>query len=216
MPRTIKKTIPLRGTAGKILWPKKLPGKSWFLKLAGLLILVALIGVLLWKNKNLFVVALVNNQPVFRASLNQQLTSRYGDQTLDEMVGEMLIRQAASKNNIKVTKAETDAKLAEIEKTLNGKMTLQDALTQQGDTMESFRSRVELQLILERLTAGQTVVSEQEVIDYLDKNKTSLVATDEAGMRAEARQTLLSEKQNTALHQYFTDLRSQAKIVKFL
>jgi parvulin-like peptidyl-prolyl isomerase len=144
------------------------------------------------------------------------MVARYGNDTLDEIVGEMLIRQAAKKNNIVVAKAEVDNKLTEIEKTLNGKITLQDALAQQGDTIDGFRSRVELQLILEKLTAGETLVSEQEVTDYLEKNRASLVATDEAGMRAEARQTLFSQKQTTALRQYFSNLRTRAKILKFL
>jgi parvulin-like peptidyl-prolyl isomerase len=194
----------------------KLPSKNTLLKLFILLVIVAGVGVFLFRNKSLFVVALVNNEPVFRVSLDQRMTARYGSDTLDEIVGEMLIRQAAKKNNVIVAKAEVDNKLAEIEKTLNGKISLAEALAQQGDTVENFRSRVELQLILEKLTAGETLVSEQEVTDYLEKNRASLVATDEAGMRAEGRQTLFSQKQTTALRQYFSNLRTQAKIVKFL
>jgi hypothetical protein len=212
------KVLAVRSSAKTVKQVKKLklPSKNTLLKLFILLVIVAGVGVFLFRNKSLFVVALVNNEPVFRVSLDQRMTARYGSDTLDEIVGEMLIRQAAKKNNVIVAKAEVDNKLAEIEKTLNGKISLAEALAQQGDTVENFRSRVELQLILEKLTAGETLVSEQEVTDYLEKNRASLVATDEAGMRAEGRQTLFSQKQTTALRQYFSNLRTQAKIVKFL
>jgi hypothetical protein len=225
MPKTTTKKVRAKAkviTVGSVvnavkkIKKPKLPSKSFLVKILVVLIIITGIGIFLFKNKNLFIVALVNNEPVWRINLDQRMVARYGNDTLDEIVGEMLIRQAAKKNNIVVAKAEVDNKLTEIEKTLNGKITLQDALAQQGDTIDGFRSRVELQLILEKLTAGETLVSEQEVTDYLEKNRASLVATDEAGMRAEGRQTLFSQKQTTALRQYFSNLRTQAKIVKFL
>jgi parvulin-like peptidyl-prolyl isomerase len=171
---------------------------------------------LAWRNKGLFVAATVNGQPLWRINLEQQLNSRYGEQTLDEMVGEMLIRQAAAQKKITVSKAEVDNKIAEIEKTLNGQISLQDALAQQGDTLAGFRQRVELQLVLEKLTAGQVTVSDEEVNSYIENNKAILTATDEAGMREEARQALQSQKQNTVLRQFYTDLKNKAKVSKFL
>jgi parvulin-like peptidyl-prolyl isomerase len=220
VPKTAKKTktskVKTVASAKSRSLHQKSNLKSMFVKLALITIVLVAAALLFWKNKGLFVVAVVNNQPILRVSLERKLVTHFGDQTLDEMVGEVLIRQAASKNNIKVSRAEIDAKLSEIEKTLNGKITLKDALAQQGDTLEGFRGRIELQLILERLTASQTLVSDQEVTDYLASNKTSLVATDEAGMREEAKKTLLSEKQNTVLRQYFMDLKAKAQVIKFL
>lgn len=209
--RKVKKPASVKPV--KEVEPKVLRNYSRLMILAALILILALLA---WKNKGLFVAAMVNNQPVFRVSLDRQLESRYGEQTLDEMVGEMLIRQAAAQNKIGVAPQDVDAKIADIEKTLGGQITLKDALAQQGDTIEDFRHRVELQLMLEKLTAGQTEVSDQEVTDYIDKNRTTMTATDEAGLQDEARKAVLSQKQNTVLRQYFADLKSKAKVLKFL
>jgi len=182
--------------------------------IVGLILIILALVVL--KNKGLFIAATVNGRPLWRLDLEKRLVSQYGSSTIDEIVAEMLIHQAASQKKVSVTKADVDAKLAEIEKSLNGQITLKEALAQQGDTIESLRQRVELQLLLEKLTAGQVIVSDSEVADYLDKNKTTLSATDEAEMRVEAKNILLSQKQNTVLRQYFTDLKSKAQISKFL
>lgn len=197
----------------KTAQPKRTFNPRWLLVLGLFLVLAAALA---WKNKGLFVSATVNGRPILRLELDQRLVSRFGDQTLDEMVGEVLIRQAASQNKITVNKAELDNKIAEIEKTLNGQITLKDALAQQGDTVESFRQRVELQLLLEKLTVGQVNVTDQEISDYIEKNKSSLIASDEAAMKQEAKDTLTASRQNTVLRQYFSDLKTKAKVAKFL
>ncbi|MBI3559213.1 SurA N-terminal domain-containing protein, partial [Candidatus Gottesmanbacteria bacterium] len=162
------------------------------------------------------VAATVNNRPVWRWDLENRLIARFGSQTIDELVSESLIKQAAAKNNVTVGKTEIDNKVSEIEKSLAGKITLKDALAQQGMTVDDFRRQVELQLTLEKLTASSVVVSDKEVADYIDKNRATLTATDEAGMKDEARKILAAGKQGTVLRDYFTNLRSQAKIIKYL
>jgi parvulin-like peptidyl-prolyl isomerase len=183
-----------------------------------LVVLIALVvlALLLVQNKGLILAATVNNQPVWRWDLEKRLSSQYGAQMLDELTSEALIYQAAAKQGITVKNTEVDAKLAEKEKTLNGKMTLSDALAAQGTTVEEYRRWLGLEMLLEKLVANQVSVSDQEVNDYLEKNKGLLTATEEGAMKEEARQAVLSDKQNAAIRQYFTDLRGKAKISKFL
>lgn len=190
---------------------KKINSKYFIL---GIMVLV--LAVLLWRNKGLVVAATVNNQPVWRWDLEKRLVGQFGNQTIDELVSESLIKQAAAKNNITVSKTEVDNKVSDIEKTLAGKMTLQDALAQQGMTVDDFRRQVELQLMLEKLTASSVVVSDKEITDYLDKNKSTMTATNDADLKIEARKILSAGKQSAALRDYFTNLRSQAKILKYL
>lgn len=180
------------------------------------LIALAVLALLLVLNKGLILVATVNNQPVWRWDLEKRLSGQYGSQMLDELTSEALIYQAAAKKGITVKSSEVDAKLTEKEKTLNGKMTLSDALAAQGTTVEEYRRWLGLEMLLEKLVADQVSVSDQDVSDYIDKNKGLLTATDEGTMKDEARQAVLSDKQNTAIRQYFTNLKSQAKISKFL
>lgn len=177
---------------------------------------VFLVAALLWKNKSLFVVALVNGRPVPRWEMESRIISRYGSQTLDEVINEELIRQAGQNKEVKITTREVDDKIVEIEKSLNGKVSLSDALSQQGMTMAEFRGQVELQLILDKLVASSIVVTDKEVADYIASNSATLTSADPASRSAEAKNVLLLQKKNAAYRQTFTDLKSQAKISKFL
>lgn len=190
---------------------KKINSKYFIL---GVVVLV--LAVLLWKNKGWVVAATVNNQPVWRWDLEKRLVGQFGNQTVDELVSESLIKQATAKNNVTVSKTEVDNKVAEIEKTLAGKITIKDALAQQGMTIDDFRRQVELQLMLEKLTASSVVVSDKEIQDYIDKNKSTMTATNDADLKIETRKILSAGKQSAALRDYFTNLRSQAKILKYL
>lgn len=192
--------------------PKKLFSKKYLLSAA----MVLVIALLLWKNKTLFIVATANGQPILRWELENRMVARYGSQTLDEIINEALIRQAGAKKGITITGKDIDDKTAEIDKSLAGKITLSDALAQQGMTMAEFREQIELQLILDKLSAGSINISDQEVADYIAKDSSSLTSTDPASQSAEAKNILLSQRKNAAYRQLFNDLKSQAKISKFL
>lgn len=201
-----KKIAAVKKASGKFLVPRYLLGA----------VLALAAALLLWQNKSLFVVAIVNGRPVPRMDLERRLIGRFADQTLEELVGETLIRQEAGKKGIRVAPAEVDAKVSEIEKTLEGKVSLADALSQQGMTMDDLKRQLELQLLMEKLNADKLTISDGEVDEYLEKNKETLIATEAAAKREEARNALLSQKRSEVLQQFFTDLRSSAKIIKFL
>lgn len=179
-------------------------------------LVVVLLALFLWKNKSLVIVATVNGQPIPRWTLEKRLVGRYGTQTLEEVVNEEIILQAGQKKNIQVSEAEIDSKVAEIDSSLGGKISLKDALAGQGLSMDEFRMQIKLQLTLEKLAGASIVVSDKDVTAYLDKNRSSMTATDEAGLKLEAQKTLEAQKKNEALRQLFNDLKNQAKVVRYL
>ncbi len=200
--------------AKKKLSPRIPSQKAWYyLRLLGIIVLL---GLLLWRQKSLFVVALVNNQPVGRWELEERLLGSYGAQTLDEIINEHLIIQEGQKKGIVVSDKEVADKVAEIDKSLGGKISLSDALASQGLSLTEFQKQIRLQLTLEKLAAGSLVVTETEISDYIASNSATLTATDEAGLKIEARDALLMQKKNVVLRQLFADLKNRAKVVKFL
>lgn len=209
--KPIKTTHPIAAAISSVE-PQKLFSKKYLISA----VVVFALALLLWKNKTLFIVATVNGQPIPRWELENRMVTRYGSQTLDEVINEVLIRQAGQKKDATATAKEIDDKIAEIEKSLDGKITLTDALAQQGMTMAEFRGQVELQLILDKLSADSVVVTDQEVADYIASNSASLNSSDPASQSAEARSILTSQKKNAAYRQLFNDLKNQAKISKFL
>ncbi len=178
-------------------------------------VLLLAIGFFGWTNKGLFIAGTVNNQPIWRFQLENKMLSRYGDQTMEELVNERLIGGEAAKRNIVISAAEVDTKIAEIEKTLDGKISLTEALSQQGMTLAEFKEQVKLQLIVEKMTADVNEVSDEEIAAYLEQNKELLIATDEATLRANAKDTILRDKKNNAFRKIFDNLKGQAKVMKF-
>lgn len=179
-------------------------------------IILAIFALVIWKNKGWIVAATVNGQPVWRWNLEQRFVSRYGTQTLDEMVNEQILKNEAAKQGIVVSDADVSVKISEIEKTLKGKITLKEALLQQGMTMDDFRRQVQIQVLIEKLTARKVTVSDKEIADYISQNKDSLTATDEAGMNVEAKNAILQTKKSQEFQKLFADLKKNAKVTKYL
>lgn len=191
---------------------KKFSDKRFLVGLAT----VILLGAILFLNKSLFVVAIVNGRPILRMDFEKRMIARAGNQILEESVNEAIIRQEASKRGIKVTNIEVDNKVKEIEKSLEGRISLSDALAAQGLTQESFRSQLELPLLVEKMTADQIVVSDNEVSDYIGKNKASLLATDEAGLKDEAKKAIYLRKKEEVFQSFFEELKKNSKVVSLL
>lgn len=179
-------------------------------------IFVIFIAVLLYKNKSILFVAKINNRPITRLELDQRLVARYGSAMIDEMVSEQLIKDEGSAKQIKVSASEVDSKIDEITKRLGANVNINDLLSQQGMTMADLRRQIELQLLVEKLTVGLVNVSDAEITEYIDKNKATMTATDEAGTRKEALDTLASQKKGEAIQKWFTDLKAKAKITKYI
>src|SRR3989344_6039608 len=133
------------------------------------ILVIGLAGLLL-ANKGLVVAVIVNGKPIFRWELNKTLVSRFGKQTLEGMISERLIADAAKKAGVSVSKEEIDAKEAEIVGGLAGDVKLEDLLKLQGLTKEDFDSQIQLQLTGEKLLSRDIAVSEEDEKGYIATN----------------------------------------------
>lgn len=180
-----------------------------------LLLLVLLVGFFLVK-KGYVVAALVNGKPIFRWELNAQITSRFGQQTLESMITEKLIADAAVKEGVVVSQADIDAKVASITATLGPNVNLEQLLTYQGMTRVDFEHQVRLQLTVEKVLGKGIAVEESEIDTFLKNNREVMTATDEAALRLEAREALVSQKTSEKMQPWLMELRDNAKITKLL
>lgn len=172
--------------------------------------------VLGWKFKGYFIAATVNGQPVSRWELNEQLMNRFGQQTLDTIVNERLILGAARQKGILVTTNEINDRIKQIEEKLKGKSTLAEALAAQGMTEGMFRRQIEIQVSIEKLFASEATVSSQEIDDYISKNGALYKdATDQAAVKEEVKTLLSQQKLSEAFDSWFTDVKKNAKVLKF-
>lgn len=184
-------------------------------RIALLVVILGLIAIFI-ANKGMLIAGMVNGKPIFRWELNQVLVERFGSQTLESMISEKLIADEARKNGVKISQSDIDAKVEEIVASLGGGVTVEELLKYQGMTRGEFEDQIRLQLTVETLLGRDITVTEAEIDNYIATNSAVLTATDEAGLREEAKKTIVSQRINEKLQSWFAQLKENAKILKFL
>lgn len=180
------------------------------------IILIAL-GILLLViyKKDWFVAATVNGSLISNLELQTRLNQQFRTQTLNQMINEKIILTEAAKNNALATDEEVTKKISEIETSVGGAESLNALLSQQGQTRESLKQQIKVQLSIEKLYASEATVSAEEVNQFIEQNSEQLIATDSAGQQKEATEAIKSQKLSQIFAEKFQTLRSQAKIQIF-
>jgi len=184
-------------------------------KVALIVVVLGLVAIFV-SNKGLLVAAVVNGRPIFRWQLNSVMTSRYGQQTLDSMISQALIDEQARKAGITIAAADIAKKESDLVKSLGGNVSIDDVLKYQGMTKADFEDQLRLQLTVEKLLGKDITITDADVDSYIATNQATLTATDEAGLREEAKQAIFSQQINEKLQTWFSEVKTKAKILRFL
>lgn len=181
------------------------------------LIVILVIALLLWKFKGSFIAAMVNGQPISRWELNNQLSRKFGDQMLENLINERLILASARQKGVLVTNEDIDKKVKEIETRLAGQTSLSEALKAQGLTTEEFRHQLEIQLSIDKMFDKEASISTTDIEDYISKNsQVYKSATDGALVRQEVTDVLKQQKISDLFEKWFTDIKKSASVKKFI
>jgi len=180
------------------------------------LVLGIIILGLLAVNRGLVVAAVVNNKIIFRSAVNKSLVSRYGTQTLENMITEQLINDEAVKQKVTISKEEIDAKEKEILSSFGGNVTLEEVLSYQGMTREDFDQQIKLQMQLTKIIGKDITITDEDVTKYITDNPSTLVATDSDGMKKEAREALMTQKVSEQLQTWYAALKAKAKVYRLM
>lgn len=185
----------------------------WRYILGGLFVLLVILAAV---NKGLIVAAMVDGKPIFSWQLNSTLRTRYGQQTLEGMIGESLIQSEAKKTGINVSAEDIDAKQKEILSSLGAEVSLEDFLKFQGLSEEDFNQQLIIQLTVERLLTKDLVVTDSDVDNYIATSGATLTATEPAQLREEAKRAIISNQVSERLQPWFLELRQKSNVMKFL
>ena len=166
-------------------------------------------------NKGYVITAIVEGKPIFRWQFVNALVSRFGTQTLETMISETLIDKEAQSMGLSVSQEEIDKKEEEILASFGGNVTLDEVLKYQGMTKSDFDGQVRLQLIVAKILSKDIVVTDEEVLAYIEQNKASMTASDEATLRVEAKSILTDQKVSEKVQPWFTELKAKAKVLRF-
>lgn len=180
-------------------------------------IILVIIGILLLAifKKGWFVAAMVNGSPVTNLELQMKLNSQFRTQILNQVINEKIIADEARKNGAIPLQSEVDNKIAELEKNVGGKETLDSMLAQQGQTRDALKDQIRIQLAITKLYDKEATVSAEEVDKFIETNKGQLQSTDSAKQQQEAYDTLKNQKLSQIFSQKFQELKTAAKIQIF-
>lgn len=179
-----------------------------------ILIIAGLLLLAVYK-KSLFIAATVNGAPLTNLELQMKLNKQFREQTLNQLINEKIIMNEAAKNNALPTQQEVDSKIAELEKSVGGKETLDTLLAQQGQTRSGLRDQIMLQLAITKLYEKEATVSAEEVIKFIEDNQDQLRATESAEQTKEATDTIKQQKLSQIFSQKFEELKQKANIKIF-
>lgn len=204
VPPPFESQVPLSPVKGRFPW-------RWIL--GGLFVLLLILAAI---NKGWVVAAVVDGQPIFSWQLNATLRTRYGQQTLEGMIGETLIQKEAKKTGVDVSADDIAAKQKEILSSLGTEVSLEDFLKFQGLSEADFNQQLIIQLTVERLLTKNLVITDGDIDNYIATSGATLTATEPAQLREEAKRAIISNQVSEQLQPWFLELRQKSNVMKFL
>jgi parvulin-like peptidyl-prolyl isomerase len=182
----------------------------------GLVVVVLVIAAFLLKG--LFVAAIVNGQPISRFTVISELEKQGGKQALTSLINQDLIFQEAAKKKITFSQSEVNASLKQIQDSLAAQgQDLDTALATQGMTKQDLLTQLKLRGLVEKLLADKITVSDKEISDYIQANKSTLPTNmTDAELKSNVADQLKQQKLGTASQAWLDQLNKDAKINYFV
>ncbi len=184
-------------------------------KFVYLAVIIIVLALLISYKKSWFIAATVNNSPISNFEVLSREDSQFRKQMIDQMINEKLILSEAGKKGIKISAADIDTKILEIEKQVGGASAFDSLLTQQGQTRTGVRDQIKITLSLEKMYANEASVSADEVTKFIEQNKEQMQSSTPAELTKEATDILTSQKLNQVYSQKFQEIKKAANIQIF-
>jgi foldase protein PrsA len=127
----------------------------------------------------------VNGVPIRRSEVVARVLKRYGPQTVDDMIDEILLRQAAKKEGVEPDEKELDRRLKKLEGQFSSRRLFLSQLEQAGSSVAKLKDQLSDELVREDLVAKaeHLTVTDAEVKAAFAKNKDQLGDPEEIHLR---------------------------------
>jgi foldase protein PrsA len=124
-------------------------------------------------------IATVNGEKLTEDAFVKVLMARYGPRTLNAMISNMAIRQAARTAGVSVSKQELEERMQATQRSIDVSApltgdTFERWLAKQGLTADYFMAEMYDQMLLEKMVQGQVKVSDEMVSTFYQRNKDDL------------------------------------------
>ena len=143
------------------------------------------------------------------------MEKRSGKQVLSSLIVRSLILEEAQKKGIIVSQQEIDSAVKQVEDSIKKQgQSLDQALSLQGLSKSDFIAQMRLQKMVEKMFADKTKVTDKEVADYAEKNKSTMPADMKPEeINSAVRQQLEQTKLSGLVQPWIADLQKKAKIL---
>jgi hypothetical protein len=186
-------------------------------KVLGIVAIILVVLALLYYYKGLFVAAIVDGHPIARLSVIHAIEQASGKAELDKLIQARLINDAADKQKITISSDDTNNELKKYETQLQAQnVTLTDALSQQGITLDQLKDDIVLELKLEKLLADKIAVTDDDINAYIKANNITIPAGQDAQIKAQIKSQLTQQKLSQQAATYIAELRTKAHIQTFV
>lgn len=184
-------------------------------KYLSLVIGVIIIAGFLYYFKSVFVVAVVDGQPIYRLTVIKELEKGYGKQAIDNIITKSLIEKEIKNQKIILTDKDIDTEVTRITNIVKERG--QDILTllkAQGQNMNTFKADLRFQLGLQKIISKQNLsASEKEINDFLEKNKEMLPKDkSEIELKEIAKIEIKQQKEGQKTQEFVEAIKKKAKI----
>lgn len=124
-------------------------------------------------------VATVNGEAISEAAFVTALTARYGGRCLSDMIGNLIIKQAAAKAGVTADAEEVARRYLNTERTVETRAPITGEnfdmwLAKRSLTREGFRTELYYQMLVENMVSSQVKIEPQKVADFYAANKDQL------------------------------------------
>jgi len=127
----------------------------------------------------------VNGTLIRQSEVMDRLWKRYGPATLDEMVDEILLRQAAQARGLKADDAEVDKRLARVKEQFSDPVLFENQLKQSGGSVAKLRADIADQVLMRRLivSAHKISIPDEELKKAFQDQREKLAAPPAVHLR---------------------------------
>ncbi|WP_240548134.1 peptidylprolyl isomerase [Paenibacillus lignilyticus] len=113
----------------------------------------------------------VNGVAITKDQLYDEMAKVGGEQTLENMIQDELIKQEADKAGIVVGDAEVEKEIESIKKRFPSEAEFEGALQQAGMTLDDLKKQTPMQLRIRKILEPQAKVTDADVKTYFEQNK---------------------------------------------
>jgi len=209
-------------SAKSTAYDSKTPDNSQALKVKKqyvvLFVILVLIAFLAFKNRGLFVAAVVNGKPISRLDVVKEAEKQSGKQTINNLVRNSLIEQEAKKQKVTVSEKEINEEIKKVDANLSKQgQKLDQVLATQGINREDLRRLIRLDKLVGKMVGKDIKISDKEIADYIEKNKESLPQDQsEEQLKKTVSSQLKQQALSAKVQSWLAGLQSKAKIQYFV